>query len=113
MVNGTRTAGLSVEDASIHCLVDTGTRGGDGGGADWCRPLDGLRVDSHRRILAADCKIPGSDTIVVMGHPWFAIFLLLRLQRIKIVARLDQVVGFWVVVLVGIWAVRKREVSMK
>lgn len=113
MVNGTGTVGLAVEDTSIHCLIDTGTGGGDGGGADWCRPLDRLRVDSHGRILAADCKVSRSDTIIVMGHPGFAIFLLFRLERIKIVTRLDQVVGFWVVVLGGIWAVRKRKVSMK
>lgn len=113
MVNGTGGTGLAVEDASIHCLVDTGTRGGDGGGADRCRPLDRLRVDSHGRILAADCEISRSDTIVVMGHSGFAIFLLLGLQGIKIVTRLDQVVGLGVVVLDSIWAVRKRKVCMK
>ena len=113
MVNGTGTAGLAVEDASIHCLVDTGTGGGDGSGADWCRPLDRLRVDSHGRILAANCKISRSDTIVGIGHPGFAIFLLLGLERTKIVTRLDQIIGFGVEVLDGIWAVRKRKVSMK
>lgn len=112
MVNGTRTAGLSVEDASIHCLVDTRTGGGDGGGADWCRPLDRLRVDSHGCILSADREISRSDTIVVVVHPGFAILPLLRLERIEIVTRLDQVVGFRVVVE-GVWAVRKRKVSME
>lgn len=113
MVDGTGTGGLAIEYTPIHCLVDTGTGSGDGGGADRCRPLDRLRVDSHGRILAANCKISRSDTIVVMGRPGLSILLLLRLERIKIVTRLDQVVGFWVVVLDGIWAVRKRKVSMK
>ncbi len=104
---------LPVEDAAVHGLVDALARGGHRGGSDGRGPLDGLGVNSHGSVLAADSEVAGCDLGwrsrlgLVLGG------LLCCLEGIKFIARLDDSVGGVIAVRGQVFPVWKCEVGVE
>lgn len=83
-----RNTTLSLKDAPVHGLVDTGTRGCNSCRPHWCCSLNGLRINSHWRVLSTDGKIAGG-IFEARIRSYLGLVSFRGIERCLVVARLD------------------------